>query len=185
MRKFANDYEVVDIEDENGRGKKTLVYLGKYYEIEFDTTGLIHFKRITFLLWAIMAILHISSGFLSNRGMYQLYVSLPYAIAFFPLVYLAEGIIRLPKEKRKYRRDEIYYSFERVKTSSYFLIAFLGIMLVGEVVFLMFYSDKAQRPMDYLYLALEMVAAGAAFLLVYRQREIHIRICAEEEQPQT
>ena len=184
MRKYARDYEFVDTEDENGHQKSTMVYRGKYYELELDTAELIRFKKVSFLLLAIVAIFHISSGFLSNRGMYQLYVALPYALAFFPLVYLTEGILRLPKEKRKYRHDEIGYSFDRMKTSIYFLIALLGISLLGEVVFLVFFSDKAQRPLDYLYLSLEFVAVATAYLLVLRQRKIEIQTCVEEEQSQ-
>ena len=185
MRKYARDYEFIDTEDENGHQKSTLVYCGKYYELELDTEELIRFKKISLMLLAIIAVFHISSGFLSNRGMYQLYVAVPYALAFFPLIYLTEGILRLPKEKRKYRHDEIGYSFDRMKTSGYLLIAFLGIVLLGEFVFLVFFADKIQRSPDYLYLVLELVAATAAFLLIYRQREILMQTCADEEQSQT
>ena len=137
------------------------------------------------LLLAIIVIFHILGGFVSSGGMYQLYIAIPYALAFFPLIYLTEGIIRLPKEKRKYRHDEIGHSFDRIRTSSYFLVALLGVALLGEVVFLIFFSNKAQRPFDTLYFGLELVAAAAAFFLVYRQRKIHIQVCAEEEQPQS
>ena len=182
MRKYARDYEIKDSEDENGHKKSELAYIGKYYELELDTPELIRFKKISFLLLAFIAIFHIGSGFLSNRGMYQLYVALPYALAFFPLVYLTEGILRLPKEKRKYRHDEIGNSFDRMRTSIYFLIALLGIALLGEIVFLMFFSDKVQRPMDFLYLALEMVAFVAAFFMGIRHKKIKIRTSAQEGQ---
>lgn len=182
MRKYARDYEIIEAEDENGRQKSKLVYIGKYYELELETEELIQFKKTSFLLLTIIVVFHIGSGFLSNRGMYQLYVALPYALAFFPLIYLTEGIIRLPKEKRKYRHDEIGNSFDRMRTSIYFLIALLGIALLGEIVFLMLFSDKVQRPMDFLYLALEMVAFVAAFFMGIRQKKIKIRTSAQEGQ---
>ncbi|OJX38389.1 MAG: hypothetical protein BGO78_10355 [Chloroflexi bacterium 44-23] len=182
MRKYANDYEIVTIEDENGREKETLVYRGKYYQVELDTAGLVRYKRISLLLLAIIIVFHIGGGFVSSGGMYQLYVALPYTLAFFPLIYLTEGILRLPNEKRKFRHDEIGHSFDRMKSSGYFLIALLGVALLGELVFLIFFSKNAQWPMDYLYFSLELVAAVAAFFLVYRQKKIQIQPCTEAEQ---
>ncbi len=185
MRKYADDYETIITEDEDGREKKTIVYRGEYFEIALDTEGLFRFKRISLSLLAIVIIFHVSGGFVSNRGMYQLYVALPYALAFFPLLYLAEGILRLPKEKRKYRSDEIGHSFDRMRTSSYFLLAFLGVGLLGEIVFLFFAADKPQRVSDAFYFAMEMVVFAALYILINLQKKIRIQPGSEADQLKT
>ena len=67
MRKYARDYEIIEAEDENGRQKSKLVYIGKYFELELETEELIQFKKTSFLLLTIIVVFHIGSGFLSNR----------------------------------------------------------------------------------------------------------------------
>ena len=185
MRKYANDYESVDTEDEMGREKKTIVYRGQYFETSLDTEGLIRFKRISLLLLAIIISFHIGSGFVSNRGMYQMYIALPYALAFFPLLYLAEGILRLPKEKRKYQRMEMGHSFDRMRTSSYFLFAFLGAGLMGEIIFLVFFPENPQRLLDALFFVVELTAIVALYILITLQKRIRILPSEEEDQKKT
>ena len=180
MKRYADDYETVVTSDEQGHEKKIAVYRGNYFEVTLNEEGIIHFRRNCFVLLAAIIVLHISGGFIGNRGMYQFYVAIPYVLAFFPLLYVAAGILCLPKEKRKYRRDEIGLSFERMKTASTVLMIFLGIGVLGEIMFLLFVSVKDQRVPEYLYLALEVLAAAAVFFFIRLQRQVRVQPCGEQ-----
>ena len=180
MKRYADDYETVVTEDEKGHEKRIAVYHGDYFELALDEQGFVRFRRNCFLLLAVMIVLHISGGFVGNRGMYQFYVALPYVFAFFPLLYMAAGVLRLPKEKRKYRREEIGLSFDRMKTASIILMIFLGIGVLGEITFLLFVSVGDQSVLEFLYLSLEALAAAAVYFLISLQRQIHIQTCIDQ-----
>jgi len=117
------------------------VYRGDYFEFSLNAEGIVRFRRNCFWLLAAIVIFHISGGFVGNRGMYQFYVALPYVIAFFPLIYMVMGVFLLPKEQRKYRRDEIGLSFGRMKTASIVLLILIGSGVLGEIIFLLFIAD--------------------------------------------
>lgn len=182
LNKYKDDYETVVTTGEDGREHDEIVYRGDYYEIPLDEADLIRFKRNSLLLLAVIIVLHIAGGFLNNRGMYQMYVAIPYALAFFPLLYLTEGILRLPKEKRKYRRDEIGNSFERMKTSSWVLFVFLGIGVLGDIFFLLFIADGNRIDLDIFYLLIEVLVVAAVYAIIHSQRKINPTISETKEQ---
>lgn len=179
MRRYADDYETVITTDKEGREKKTAVYRGDYFEFALDEKGIARFRRNCLVLLAAIVIFHISGGFVGNRGMYQFYIALPYVIAFFPLIYMALGVLRLPTEQRKYRRDEIGLSFERMKTASSVLLIITGIGVLGVIFFLLFVSAGDQLLLEFLYLALETLAAAAAFYFIILQRKVQILTCSK------
>jgi hypothetical protein len=180
LKKYANDYETIVAKDEEGNEKKITVYRGPYFEIRPDQTDIFNFKRSALLLLGIIISLHFSSGFINNPGMYQFYVALPYVFAYLALLYLAQSVLRLPKEKRKFRRDEIELSFERMKTSNFVLITLLGLGILGEIVFSLFFSAGNQRILDYLYLTLEGLAAVGVYFIIKLQRKIYIQPSSEK-----
>jgi amino acid transporter len=180
MKRYADDYETLVTKDEKGHEKKIAVYRGNYFEFALDVEGIVHFRRYCVLLLAAIVVLHISGGFVGNQGMYQFYVALPYVIAFFPLLFMTAGVLRLPKKKRKYRREEIGLSFDRMKTASIILMISLGIGVLGEITFLLFGSVGGQGVLEYLYLTLEALAAAAVYLLISLQRQIHVQVCSEQ-----
>jgi hypothetical protein len=181
-KKFSDDYETVVIRDDEGREKKIAVYRGDYFELVLDEAGIRNFRRNSFLLLVAVAVFHISGGFINNQGMYQFYIVLPYVLAFFPLLYLIAGVLRLPKEKRKYRRDEIGLSFDRMKINSRVLLIFLGIGVLGEIMFIFFVSNSDQLLLECLYLALEMSTAAAVYFLIHLQRKIRVQPFVEQLQ---
>lgn len=173
LNKYANDYEMVTTTDENGREKQTAVYRGDYFDISLDKEGVFNFKKKSLLLIVAIIILHIGSGFVNNQGLFQFYIIFPYVFTFFPLMYLISGIIKLPKEKRKYRRDEIGLSFDRVKNSSNALLILLGLGVIGEVFFLLFFSPEDIK-LDYLYLSIQVFVSVAVYYLIRLQKDISI-----------
>ncbi len=180
IKRYADDYETVVTKDEEGHEKKIAVYRGDYFEFELDEQGIARFKKNCSLLLTAIVILHVCGGFVGNRGMYQFYVAIPYVLVFFPLFYMAAGVLRLPKEKRKYRRDEIGLSFNLMKTASIVLMIFLGIGVLGEIMFILFAFARDQSVLEYIYFALEVLAAAAVYLLISLQRQIRIQTCSEQ-----
>jgi hypothetical protein len=182
MKKYADDYEIVVTTDEKGREIKKPVYRGDHFEVSLDENGLRQLKNRGLLLVAAIVVLQVGGGFLGNQGMNQLYISLPYAFVFLALFYLAEGVLRVPKEKRPYRRDEIGLSFDRIKTASSILMILLGVGILGEIIFLLFVSVRDQRVPEYLFLSLEVLAAAAAYFLIRLQKPIRVQPSTDQEQ---
>lgn len=182
MRKYKDDYEIIVSTDEKGREIKKPVYRGEYFEVSLDENDLGQFKRKCLLVLTPIVVLQISGGFVGNPGMNQLYISLPYVFVFLALFYLAEGVLRLPNEKRKYRRDEVGLSFERIKITSYVLLLLLGGGILGEIIFLLFFSVRDQRGLEFLYLSLEVLAAAIAYFLVRLQKPIHVQPVTNPEE---
>jgi hypothetical protein len=174
MKKYADDYETVVTVEESGREIKTAVFRGDYFEIELDKISILKFRRISTLLLFAIGILHISSGFVGNPGTYQFLVSLPYVFAYLPLFYLAIGVLRLPKEKRKLRRDEIGLSFDRVKSAGKLLLGCISFGVIGEIIFIFFISENNQPLLDTIYLAIQIIAAASVYFLLNFQKKIRI-----------
>lgn len=178
-KKYADDYETVVTVDEKGNEKKEAIYHGSFFEFALDEAGIVQFRRTAILLCIVIVIIHFISGFVGNQGMYQFYIALPYVFAFFPLLYLTVSVMRLPKEKRKYRREEIGLSFERIKPTSIVLMIFLGVELLSEVIFLVFVSTGDKNVLEYLFLSLEALTATTVFFLISLWRQIHVQTCSE------
>ena len=139
-RKYANDYEIDTQKDENGVEKQITVYRGDYYEVELNGEGIKKFRHYSLLLVGLMFLLHFGNGFLNVGGMYQFYIVFPYVIAFFPLLYMVSGAFKLPKEIRLFKRDEIELSFKQVENSSKIFLTLVGLLALGEVIFLSVFS---------------------------------------------
>jgi hypothetical protein len=179
MRKYADDYEVVRMEDEKGRIKKTAKYVGDYYEVNVEAQDLVRFRRIAVMLLILITGLHVGAGFIGNQGMYRFFVALPYVFVFLPLYYFASGILRLPKEKRPFRRDEVDLSFNRTKKASGFLITLLSLVVVGELIFIVGFAEGGHN-LEVLFLVLETLAAGAVAFLWQSQKSITVQKISKE-----
>lgn len=183
MNKYKDDYEIVSTTDKKGREKRALSYRGTYYEFPLDEYAMIHFKKQALLMLITIIILQISSGFVKNQGMYQFYISLPYVFAFLALWYMASGTLRLPTKKRKYRRDEIELSLERMKIASKALMILLVIGELGELIFISLVSISGKSLPEYLYLALNTISIALLYFFVRSQRKIITQPCSKEAPP--
>jgi hypothetical protein len=175
MRKFASDYEVITVQDEQGRDKQTAVYRGPFYQLIEDELSLLEFRRKSYFLLAIIIIFHVAGGFISNEGMNQFYVVLPYVFSFFPMYYLVAGSFSLPKEKRDFRRDEVALSFDRIEKACLFLLILLCLVVVGEIVFLLGFSQDG-RLLEYLFTLLEVFAVCTAFIWFRTRQTLHVHL---------
>jgi hypothetical protein len=111
-------------------------------------------------------------GFIGNLGMYEFYVSLPYVFAFLPLYFIFAGALRIPKEKRKYHRDEIGLSYTQMKNAGTALLILLLITLVGEGVFMLLSEQTPEGGIEYFFFGLEVAAAALAYLFFRLQKRV-------------
>ena len=179
MKRFADDYEIVVEEDENGKEKKKAVYRGSYFEVSLNEPSLKKFKRNSIILFGLMLALHIGAGFVPSQGMYRFFIILPYVFTFLPFYFLITGILRVSTEKRKYRRDETGLSFRRIKKNSLALFILLAIAVLGEIVFLAFFYSLPNSQ-EYPFLFSEAVAGILAYFLVRLQLPVQISEIAEK-----
>jgi hypothetical protein len=181
-KRFADDYEIVVNTDAQGHEKKVAVYRGEYFKLTPKDINIAAFKNRCLLLLTTIVVLHISSGFVNNRGMNQFYVALPYVLAFLPMFFMGRGIFRLPKEKLKYQRDELGLSFVRLKNLSIPLITLLIMVVLGEILFLLIVSNESHPVLEYLHLCLEGAAVFAAYFITSLQKNIHVEPYLDENQ---
>jgi hypothetical protein len=182
MKKYADDYDLVITEDEKGREKKKAVYRANYFKIDISLGELKTFKRKAIVLLIAIALLHFGAGFVANLGMYAFYVVLPYVISFLPLYYMGSGILRLPKEIREYRRDEVSLSFERLKKSAIFVLAILGVGAIGEIVYIITFTNWGSIR-EFLYLGLALLEIILVYVLLRLRNKINIKEL-ESQQPE-
>ena len=180
MRKYKDDYELVATEDENGKETLRPVYRGGYFEVSLDEQGLLKLRRTSLILLVPILGLQIAAGFLNNQGMYQFYISLPYVFSLISLFYFGWGILQIPKEKRPYRREEVDLSFNRMKSSSRILLILLAIGIIGELIFLIFFSAGVDMVLEFIFLLLEVLAVIAVFFQIRLLKPIIVQ--AETEQ---
>ncbi len=174
FKRYADDYVTEITQDESGRERKEAVYRGKFFEVELAAEELVRFKKNSLLLLGWIILVHVAAGFVDNKGMYQFYIAFAYVLTFFPLIYMAAGVFRLPKERRKFRRDEIGLSFERIKSASRIIFVLLCMGLLGEIAYLVFFSGGNEPALEFVFMALEALAAFAAFLTIQMHRKISI-----------
>ncbi len=182
MGRHTDDYKTVVTTDEAGKENKSVVYTGSYFEISLDQQELTRFKRNCLLLLAAIAMLHVGAGIIGNKGMYQFYIAVPYVIAFFPLVYLVDAAIRMPWEKRPYRRIEIENTFNRLKMPGIVMMVSVGIVIVGDIAFLFLASELPRVELEMLFLAVEIPAFILLLILFRSQKRIQIQTCADPSQ---
>jgi hypothetical protein len=178
-KKYAADYELITREDETGHTLRQIVYRGSFFQIPLSEAELAHFRKTCFLLLGAILALHISTGFIRSQASFQLYISLPYVFAFFPLLFLAESILRLPQSKPRYRRDEVALSFNRLKTTSFLLLIFLGIGLLGEVIFFLVTPAPGPGWPELFNFSLQALASAAAWSLFRLQKRVRVDECID------
>ena len=114
--------------------------------------------------------------------MYQFYISLPYVFSFLALFYLGWGILRIPKEKRLYRREEVDLSFNRIKSAGRNLLGLLAIGILGEIVFLSFFSDGVDLVLEFVFLLLEVMAAIVVYFQIRLLQPISVQVKSEQSE---
>ncbi|HNW96090.1 MAG TPA: hypothetical protein PKL60_07880 [Anaerolineaceae bacterium] len=178
MRRFTKDFELVTTVDEKGREKRSAEYKGSYFYFGVDAADYKRFRTLAWALIPVMIALQIGAGFVANRGMYQMYIAVPYVLCFFPLVYLSAGALRLPRETAHLRRDQAELTVERIKRSGTTLMICNGLVILAELVYLIFFNHGAKPGRELLFLSLVILTGGVNVSLRLKARAISVN--AEE-----
>lgn len=182
MRKYVKDYDNEVKTDAHGREVYEPVYKGQYYKVNLSEAELKIFKRNLLLLGATVLALLFAAGFIRTGGTYLIYVGAPYALAFFPLFYLVVAALRLPKDKKLYRRDESELSFGRIKTTTMILLVMLIATSLGQVFYLVINRTNLLQS-DFAFLSLLLLAVGFAVMLVKLRSKPLIEVDGDSSAP--
>jgi hypothetical protein len=120
--------------------------------------------------------LHISSGFTANPGMYQIYVALPFAIAFLPITFLGFGIVGLPRDLRKIQRDVMERSFKRIKINSIVLLIIFILLLLGELLYMIVHPALPHFKNEFVFLLPELLAGVSVFVIYLLNRKVKVEL---------
>lgn len=160
--------------DEKGREKKAVAYKGSYFDFEIAEEDYQGFRKLAWALIVAMIALQIGAGFASNRGMYQIYIAVPYVLCFFPLVYLSAGALRLPKTTTHLQRDQAELTVRRIKRSGAALLVLNSLAIVSELVYLAFLNKTPGIGKELIFLALIMPIGVLNALLLMKTRGISV-----------
>lgn len=175
-QKYSDDYDLVTTTDEKGREKRTPVYHGKYYDAVLKGTTYASFRAQVYAGLVLIVALQVLIGFINNQGSRQLYVSVPYAIAFFPVMLLVLGAVQMPAELGHLRRDQVEPTFGRMKSSLNFLLIMLAVSFVGEAIFLLFFLHQNPDGLEFAYLGAIGLEIAAAFFLIRLQNKLNLQV---------
>jgi len=174
LRRYIEDYEVVTFVDEKGREKRVMKYKGPHFSISILHMEYKPYRRLSYLLFGLIILLHISSGLTANPGMYQIYVALPYAVAFLPLTFLAFGIIGLPKDLAKIQRDVMERSFKRIKINTIALLIIFTLLILGEFLFMILHPALPHFKNEMLFLIPEILASTSMLGIFLLNRKVKV-----------
>ena len=169
LKKYINDFKIVEEKDAKGRLRKKAVYTGVWFvpaekpeKTRWKLIGTVAMALLLMAAYVRMILLtHASSG--------QYPVMVPMLLGLFPGMYLMMGILSLPFRGNPMRRDQYMHGFIRASRS----VVALGICdlvaLIATMIYRAVKPDWIYFPEDWLYTSLAVavpaLAAGIIFLL--------------------
>lgn len=175
-KKYVTDYDKQYVIKPNGKPGVIAVYRGKYFCFSADGATLKRARLFLGCLSVLAFVLATIPLLYQSVGSHTLYVALPHAILFFPLVHLLLGVygfcFRKPPLIREYR-DKIE---GRTVVSSAVSMCMLGGTAVAQVVncFLSGFSVP-----DVIYFVLLFVASAATGMIFFSRGLLKTEECNE------
>ena len=169
LKKYINDFKIVEEKDAKGRLRKKAVYTGVWFvpaekpeKTRWKLIGTVAMALLLMAAYVRMILLtHASSG--------QYPVMVPMLLGLFPGMYLMMGILSLPFRGNPMRRDQYMHSFIRASRSAVALGICDLVALTATMVYRAVKPDWIYFPEDWLYTSLAVavpaLAAGIIFLL--------------------
>lgn len=175
--RFVDDYKKQVYVGANGKSKERISYIGQWVwplNEQSEYARIVLFSRIAagVLLAAAAASLVIVPLPLENRW----YLPIT-AIAFFPLLYVIMGVIKMPTKARPMERQRFANSFERARGAAVVCLVFLGLALITWAVCWILVRCKvmagtAFSVRDGAYALCLLLAGAAGFAIVRKTKEI-------------
>ena len=169
LKKYINDFKIVEEKDAKGRLRKKAVYTGVWFvpaekpeKTRWKLIGTVAMALLLMAAYVRMILLtHASSG--------QYPVMVPMLLGLFPGMYLMMGILSLPFRGNPMRRDQYMHSFIRASRSAVALGICDLVALTATMIYRAVKPDWIYFSEDWLYTSLAVavpaLAAGIIFLL--------------------
>ena len=174
LRKYVDDYEIVEEQTPNGKLKKTVRYKGTWTILREVSSGTFFKLWLAVLMAFVLIGVYVYTLTLTHTtsGLYT--VMVPLMAGMFPCLYLAMGVLALPFRGKPMRRDQYMHSFIRISRSC---MAILVCVFLAELVTLIHRAiekDWLYLPADWRFTAsgIILITAAVAIILILRSIEI-------------
>ena len=174
LRKYVDDYEIVEEQMPNGKLKKTVRYKGTWTILREVSSGTFFKLWLTVLMAFALIGVYVYTLTLTHTtsGLYT--VMVPLMAGMFPCLYLAMGVLALPFRGKPMRRDQYMHSFIRISRSctAILIIAFLAELIT--LIYRMIENDWLYLPADWRFTVsgIILITAAVAIILILRSIEI-------------
>ncbi len=183
---YADDYEDELYEDEHGKTRRRVTYIGPYIPVRNDARPL-RIIIVGILVLSGLTIAAVVSAMLINHtSAWWFFTSVPMTAAAFPCLYMVMGTLHLPYSGKTIQRDAYMHGIVRMFRSSGAIIALTAITLLSEFVFRIIKKDWMFLNGDKLFLALLagiiLTCLGIIFLLrMIDADEVELKIADQAE----
>lgn len=181
-REYANDYELRDVEQKNGKLKKKAVYVGKYYRYQMEDPAYRTLKQMFLVLTGAEVVLFLLMGGVlrvaslgANTGNASFYVMLPYVISLFPIIMCVSKAVMLYTAKRDLTFAQYDSYVRRFRDMAVGMLVLTAATAVGQLMWIILNRSQAGLQ-DILFFLCGAAMAGIAFFL----RKVQDRYTCEE-----
>jgi hypothetical protein len=174
LRKYVDDYEIVEEQMSNGKLKKTVRYKGTWTILREVSSGTFFKLWLTVLMAFALIGVYVYTLTLTHTtsGLYT--VMVPLMAGLFPCLYLAMGVLALPFRGKPMRRDQYMHSFIRISRSCTAILIFAFLAELITLIYRMIENDWLYLPADWRFTVsgIILIAAAVAIILILRSIEI-------------
>ena len=167
--KYADDYADDLYEDENGKTRRRVTYIGPYIPIRNEVRSLRMIIAGILVLTVLTIAAVVSAMLINHTSAWWFFTSVPMTGAAFPCLYLVMGTLHLPYSGKPIQRDAYMHGIVRMFRSCGAIIVLTAITLLSEFVFRIIKKDWMFLSGDKLFLALLagiiLACLGIIFLL--------------------
>ena len=164
--KYVDDYKTELVKGERGRTRKKTTYIGTWFCIREGERDARAKMIASALLGAAAAACLVGLLLTDHAGSGWLPVSIPKALALFPMLYLMMGVLSLPFSQKPMHRDRYMHSFIRASRSAAAVLVLEGVSLLMSVLFRFIYKDALFLKGDWHYLAFNAASFLCAALVL-------------------
>ncbi|MBR6381714.1 MAG: hypothetical protein IKS07_08600 [Lachnospiraceae bacterium] len=164
--RYIDDYETELVEDEKGRYRKKVTYVGPLIRI----TGDIPSARRIFLLTDLLSVLVmgalLTAAFVRHTTGGWLLTVLPLMISLFTGAWLVMGAFALPLSGKPMRRDRYMHSMIRCFRSCGAVLVLMAVLIASELLYRGRNGDWMFLRGDFCFLGCIFAAAAMAFGII-------------------
>ena len=167
-RKYVSDYRVEKILAPSGKVETKLFYQGVYYRYERPREEILRLRRHVLLATIIAALLIFPLFTIEAMLSHTMYVVLPAAFSLIPMYLLLAGARRLGFCDEKFTREHRDKTEKRIARGSLWLTIFLGVTVIGCVVYICLFPVILE---EYLSMASLVLSLAASITLLPHRKK--------------